>query len=310
MTTLTLTLPIFGYIIIGWVAAKLNYVSDQVCDGLSEYVFSIAVPVLIIMTLSQANSKDPIIPAYWFTYFGSCAIVWILCMLLIGKLLKKPAKTTVLCGFASSQSNTVFMGVPLILDVYGEAGSVPLFMLLAIHLPIMMGAATFLIEIGGKESFWKRLKKVCWTILKNPIFIALIIGSILHELSITPQGIIGSILQGIAATASACALLSLGMSMNRYRIRDDLKSSTIITFSKLILHPLLVWILGFYVFKLPTVYAGVAVLFATMPVGINSYLMAVRYKTAKAQISSSVVASTFLSIFSISIWLSLLLAMD
>ncbi|UYZ84621.1 AEC family transporter [Entomomonas sp. E2T0] len=310
MTTLLITLPIFAYIFIGWLAAKSRYVSDKVCEGLSEYVFSIAVPVLIMMTLAQTSSKDPIIPTYWVSYFGACAIAWGITMLLTKKLLKRAHKETVICGYATSQANTVFMGIPLILDVYGQAGSVPLFMLLAIHLPIMLGAASFLIELGGNEKFFTKLKKIVLTICTNPIFIALIIGSFLHYFEIKPEGTIKTILESIAGTASTCALISLGMALNRYRIKDDLKCASIIVVGKLIIHPLAVWVLAFYVFKLPPVYAGVAVLFATLPVGVNAYLLSFYYKTAERPVSSAVLISTVLSVFSVSIWLSLLLKMQ
>lgn len=307
MNTLAITLPIFGYIFIGWLAAKSHYVTQQVCDGLSEYVFSIAVPVLIIMTLTQTTSQDPILPSFWVSYFGACTIVWAITMLLMSKVFKKNHQQTVICGFSSSQANTVFMGVPLIIDVYGEAGSVPLFMLLAIHLPIMLGVATFLLELGGNNSLFKQLKKLSWVLITNPIFVALIIGGVLHYFTISPQGIIKSMLEGIAGTASACALISLGMAMTRYRLRDDIKGVAILTVGKLIIHPLLVFLLAFYLFKLPTVYAGVAVLFATMPVGINAYLLATRYSAAEGLVSSAVLISTLLSLFSVSIWLTILL---
>lgn len=310
MKTLLITLPIFAYIFIGWLAAKTGYVSERVSEGLSEYVFSIGVPVLIMMTLVQTTAKDPIIPTYWVSYFGACAIVWVLSMILVMKCFKRSYKEAVICGFASSQANTVFMGVPLILDVYGKQGAVPLFMLLAVHLPIMLGAATFLIELEGKDSFFKKIKKIIFTVGKNPIFIALIIGSILHYFEVRPTGIAKTILNSIGGTASTCALISLGMALSRYKIRVDINCALMITVGKLIIHPLAVWVLAFYVFRLPSVYAGIAVLFSTLPVGVNAYLLSFYHKTAEGTISSSVLISTVLSLFSVSIWLGLLLQMQ
>ena len=52
----------------------------------------------------------------------------------------------VVSGFAAAQSNTVFVGVPMILKAYGDAGAVPLGLLLAIHLPVTMTVATLLAE--------------------------------------------------------------------------------------------------------------------------------------------------------------------
>ena len=49
------------------------------------------------------------------------------------------------------------IGVPLILNVYGEPGATPLFLLLAIHLPIMMSAAAVLVE--SSEADWPLTRK-------------------------------------------------------------------------------------------------------------------------------------------------------
>jgi predicted permease len=40
-----------------------------------------------------------------------------------------------------------------------------------------------------------------------------------------------------------------------------------------------------------------------MPVGINSYLLAARYKTGVATVAGAVTLSTALSLFSVSFWL-------
>ena len=50
--------------------------------------------------------------------------------------------SAVVAGFAAGQANTVLVGVPMILKAYGEEGAVPLFLLIAVHLPVTMTLAT------------------------------------------------------------------------------------------------------------------------------------------------------------------------
>jgi predicted permease len=57
---------------------------------------------------------------------------------------------------------------------------------------------------------------------------------------------------------------------------------------------------------LTPVWAGVAVIFASMPVGINSYLLASRYNSGVATVAGAVTLSTALSLFSVSLWLFVL----
>ena len=57
---------------------------------------------------------------------------------------------------------------------------------------------------------------------------------------------------------------------------------------------------------MPPAYAGVATLFAAMPVGINAYLLAVRYKAETGLVAASVLVSTLLAPITTVLWLTLL----
>lgn len=306
MTFASLILPIFGIIIIGWIAGATGWLSDKVADGLSEYVFSLAVPALIISTLTRADSAGAIQPSYWVAYFGGSAIVWAICAVIARRGLLKSRREALLHGFSASQSNTIFVGVPLILQVYGDEGSVPLFMLLAVHLPVMMGAATLLIESDTGSNASTRLLRLARVLGRNPIFLSLVIGGVMRYAGIRLSGIPGGLVESVGASASTCALLSLGIAMTRYHIRAGLSGAVLISVGKLLLHPLLVWVLAFHVLSMPPAFAGVATLFAAMPVGINSYLMAARYREGEGPISSAVVLTTFVSIASLAWWLYVL----
>jgi predicted permease len=306
MTALSLIAPIFGIVLIGWVASVAGLLSDRVSDGLSEYVFSIAVPALIIATLTRPGLSGEVAPTFWVSYFGGAALAWTISSLIARRREGIERKGAVLHGFAASQSNTIFVGVPMILQAYGEDGAFPLFMLLAVHLPIMMGAATFLVEADSDRPLLKRLGGLLAVLAKNPIVIALAIGLTLRLVGIAPAGLPKTLIDGFAGTASVCALIALGAGLKRYRLAHDLPGALTISGLKLVVHPLAVWLLAFHVFTMPPAYAGVAVLFAASPVGINSYLLAVRYGAEKGVIAASVLASTLLAIVTSIGWLMVL----
>jgi predicted permease len=82
-----------------------------------------------------------------------------------------------------------------------------------------------------------------------------------------------------------------------------LKLASLITALKIVAHPALVWFFAFKIFPMPPVWAGVAVLFAAMPTGVNSYLLAERNQAGVAPVSSAVAISTCLSLFTSAFWL-------
>src|SRR5689334_18647544 len=53
-----IVLPIFALIGVGYVAGWTRHLGERAADGLSEYVFGLAVPVLIFKTLSEAKLPE------------------------------------------------------------------------------------------------------------------------------------------------------------------------------------------------------------------------------------------------------------
>jgi predicted permease len=306
MNAVSIIAPVFGIIVIGWGAALAGLLSERVSDGLSEYVFAIAVPALIIGTLTRPGLTGEVTWSYWIAYFGGAGLSWLAGSLIATRRKGIGRQGAVLHGFAASQSNTIFVGVPTILQAYGEEGAFPLFLLLAVHLPLMMGCATFLIEAEGDRTLVQRLRGLGLVLVKNPIFVALGLGMALRLGGVVPTGIARSLIDGFGSTASTCALVALGAGLTRYKVLFDLPGALVIAGLKLVVHPLAVWLLATKLFSMPPAYAGVATLFAAMPVGINAYLLAVRYKAETGLVAASVLVSTLLAPITTVLWLTLL----
>lgn len=296
---LAIVAPVFGLIAVGFVARLVGLIGDRTGDGLSDFVFALAIPCLIIKTLGQTPAFEVDPTGYWAAYFLGVAIVWTLAMLIALKTLDLPWNESVVAGFAAGQANTVFVGVPLILRAYGSEGAVPLFLLIAIHLPITMTVATVLIEGRGAS-----LLSVARRLATHPILVGIAIAVLVKLLpaGAVPQPV-WKIVEMIASAAIPCALIAMGVALRRYGIGETWKMPGAVTVLKLVVHPLAVWLLATKVFSMPPAWAGVAVLFAASPSGINVYLFAERYRTGIGLASSSIAVSTALSLFSTLFWL-------
>ena len=98
-------------------------------------------PCLIFRTLARAEIPAVQPWGYWISYFAGVAIVWALAMPRGRRFFDVGGTEAVVAGFAAGQANTVLVGIPMILKAYGEEGAVPLFLLIAIHLPVTMAPA-------------------------------------------------------------------------------------------------------------------------------------------------------------------------
>lgn len=298
-----IVVPVFAVIGLGYFFAWTRVFSERAADGLSDYVFVVAIPLMIIRIFIEAKLPEGSPWGYWIAYFLGVAIVWAVGQTISAKLFHRRLREAVIYGFASSQSNVALLGIPLVLSAYGEAGAVPLFLLIAVHLPLMMIAATVMIEGGEAGLSVPSLKRFAWNMATNPILIGFFVGMLARYADVSLGGVPKTVIDMISASAVPCALFALGLALYRYGIAGDLTLSIVITALKLMLLPLIVWLLVRYVFQLSPLYAGVAVVFAAMPSGVNSYLLAERYKSGVVAAASAVSISSAASLFTAAFWL-------
>ena len=65
--SLGIVLPVFGLIGVGYLARQARLVTDRAGDGLSEFVFALAVPCLIFRTLVRAEIPEVQPWGYWIS---------------------------------------------------------------------------------------------------------------------------------------------------------------------------------------------------------------------------------------------------
>jgi len=299
--SIAIVAPIFGLIGIGYLARRLDLLSERASDGLSEFVFTLAIPCLTFGMLARAEMPAVQPWGYWLAYFLAVAAVWTIGTLVSRRWFGIPRTTAVVAGFLAGQANTVFVGIPMILKAYGEEGAVPLFLLVAVHLPVVIIAATLLIE-GSKASPTKILRRL----FTNPITIGILGGGLGSLVSGFIPDAVWRIVDLLASAAVPCALIAMGAALHRYGMEAGWPLPGFLSALKLVVHPLLVYLLATQVFAMPPAWAGVAVLFAACPCGINAYLFAEHYKEGVALASSSIALSTALSVVTTVAWLQVL----
>ncbi|MEX0589797.1 MAG: AEC family transporter [Xanthobacteraceae bacterium] len=298
-----IVLPVFGVIAFGYVCAWTGLLRERVAEGVSDYVYTIAIPLLIFRTLAEAKLPDISPWGYWLVYFAGAGVAWTIGQMISLRVFHRETREAIIHGFTSGQSNIVLVGIPLVLSAFGEPGAVPLFLLVAVNLPLMMTTASLMMESTGAGLSRAALLNLARNLATNLILIAFVGGVTAQFLGVRPAGVPKAIVDLIAQSSVPCALFAMGLALRRYGIAGDLSMSVVISTLKLMVHPLIVWLLVTYVVPLPPVLAGVAVLFAAMPCGINAYLLAERYRAGVAAAAGSVSLSTSLSILSISFWL-------
>lgn len=294
-----IVVPVFGLIAIGFFARWAGLLSATAGEGLSEFVFVCAVPTLIFRTLAEAKATDAQPWGYWAAYFLALGVVWALAMALSRRAFASTHAFSVVAGFSAAQSNTALVGIPLILKAYGEAGAVPLFLLIAIHLPITMTTGTLLVEGAGGVDFRNLARRLA----TNPILLGLVAGLTFRAAGLKLEGPAFTLVDMLARAAAPCALVAMGLTLKQAGWPRERGLLWSVAALKLVVQPALVYLLAFKVFSMPPAWAGVAVLFAAMPSGINAYLFAERYHEGVAFSSAAIALTTTLAALTALFWL-------
>lgn len=310
---LAIVLPVFVLIGVGYFIARIGLLEKNVGDALGEFVYVIAIPVLIFKTIIRMDFGGQSPWALWAAYFSGMAITWVLGNRLIRKGFGREARAGVIGGIAAAFANTVVVGLPLITQLYGEEGLVPLLLIVSIHLPLMTVLTVVLMEraaaldgISTPPPLPVLAKRMATNIATNPIAIAIAASLLWRLTGFSVEGIFKDILDRISSAAAPVALLSLGMSMVNYGIRGNILPGFLLSLLKLAVMPAFVFVISAYVIHLTPLWTAVATLTATCPTGINAYIFANRYGTGHAMSANAISMTTAAAVVTSGFWYALL----
>jgi predicted permease len=308
-----IVLSIFGLIGIGYGTARIGLLGQEVGKGLADFVFTIAIPVLLFKTLASADFGIAAPWRIWSAYFAGAGLTWTLSHIAIRRLFKRDARAGVVAGLSGSYGNTVLIGIPLVQTAFGEAGMVSLLIIIAVHLTVMMLASLILFEwalrVDGvasgavdRSAIWRRF---ITNLARNPIVIGVLTGIVWRLADLPVTGVPAMLIDPLAQIAGPVALFATGMGLARYGIARNVPQALVITVFKLGAMPAIVLAAGWAIGLAPLGIA-VATLAAACPTGVNPFLIAGRFGTGEAIASNAIAISTVAGFASVAIWLAIL----
>lgn len=290
--------PIFGIVLIGWLAARLKAFDEAATRGLSLFAFNFAIPVMLVRTLARADLPPHPEWGLVLAYFSGAFAVFGLGFALARGPFRRGGAEPAIFGISAAFSNTIILGIPIVLQAFGEPGAVPLSLIVAFHSALLFTLTTVAAEIGaGQGLSWQALAVgIGRGLVTNPILWGIALGLLLNLAEVSLPSVLDRLAEILGAAALPAALFALGANLSRFRLAGSLREALWLTGLKVLVQPVLVGALAHLVFGLRPVSAAVAVTIAALPTGINAYLFAARYRAAVPEASSTILVSTLLSV--------------
>jgi malonate transporter and related proteins len=306
--TFAVTLPIYLGIALGYVAVRFGWIQPSEVKALGRFTVVIGVPALLFRSISHQSLGALLNLDYLAVYaLGSLSTMGIVSFVAT-QARGRSLSLAGLQGLGASNSNSLFIGYPIAVQVLGPVagGALALCMLVENILVIPLGLA--LADSSNVETRRGPLSIALSnlrSLSRNPMILAIFAGLAFSALGLHLPEVLDKSISMVASATSPMALFVIGGSLVGLKL-DGLRSDLgIIVAGKLVLHPLCVcaWLLLFPPDE-PMLCAA-AVLFAAMPMMSIYPVLAHRYGQERL-CSAALLAATVVSFVSISVVIALL----
>ncbi|WP_246624798.1 AEC family transporter [Oceanobacter mangrovi] len=298
--------PIFGLILLGYGCRKTNRIGPTAAAELNRFVVWLCLPAMLFESTATASVEEIWQPGFiWVIAIGTLAIfvATIFYTMWRGRSLADAG----LEALSASYANTGYVGIPLCIFVLGEAGLEPALIASLVVVCVLFAIAVVCVEVGlqAGQSVGVAIRKVSVALAKNPIVVTPIVGVLWNASGLgVNQGVL-EFLHILGTATIPCALVSLGAFLASKQAGSAEGTMTLV-FIKLIVHPVLTWVLAYQVFHLPPMWAKAAVLLSALPTGTGPYMLAELYQREASVASRTILLSTLGSLVTLTICLYLL----
>ncbi len=290
-STLSPLLPVLAFIAIGFFVARRGWLGAAGIRELSTLVFLVLTPALLFRTMSRVH-LDGLNYYPVASYFSAVALLFAAVLWRRGW----NRKAGVL-AIASTFSNTVMVGIPLITLTYGPEGQLMLFTLVSVHSLILLTAGTIVLEaMSAPPAFGLRsriltLARIISGGIFHPVPLPILAGLLFSFSGLRLPAPIDNTLELLGAAMSPLALILVGASVCRSQVALHFGSALSVVATKNLIHPIAVAVSAL-LFGVKGVALAVMVTTAALPIGANAYLFAQRYGVEEELLTSSVAGST------------------
>ncbi len=303
-----IALPIFALIAAGWVARATGVLGPLATGELNRFVVWLALPALLFDIVAKARWHDIWQPGFIAVFGLGAAAVFVLTIVIQSRGARHLADAAV-DGLNAAYSNTGFIGFPLAATVLGPAALAPTLVATIIVVCVVFAAAITLIEISLQTQAHRAhlVMKVARSLATNPLLVAPALGGVFLAFAIPVPAPFEKFLAMLGGAASPCALVALGLFIAERREGAAPRNTTVglLTGLKLVVQPLVTWLLATRVFALSPLLTHTAVLMAALPTGTGPFMIAEFYGREAGVTARVILVTTVASLLTITAYLAM-----
>lgn len=285
--------------LLGFILKYINFLKESDRELLSDIVLYIALPAMVFVNLKNASISADML---FLPVLGiATSILLLIPAYAYCKIKGYGEKTTWTILLASSLMNTGFIGFPVCLGVFGQAG-----FLNAVFFDLSTSVMVAAYGIVLAKKFGGNAREAVKSIVTFMPLWAVIFGLAFNALNIDSLGyVLDSILDYLANATIPMIMLALGLSLDFGNVGDNLSDSIVVAVIKLAFAPMIILAL-LSIFNIRGLAFDVAILEAGMSTAGNALVLAIAYDLDKDLMGSLIFTNVVLSVVTLTVIISLL----
>jgi predicted permease len=292
---LTLLFPVFVLAGLGAVLARAGWLRPGWHAGVTELTAKFLIPALLLGSTYRTGIPPSMSWKVLAAFYLPLAALF-----LVARWLARRRGGGAATALAATYSNTVFVGIPVLIHALGSSSVEFAYPVIAFH--SLVSFSLYHLADGRARAGWAA---PLVSTLANPIVAAILLGLALKLGGVVLPHALTDVLDLVGRATLPCALLALGASVASFRLQRWNEACAVVL-AKLVLLPLAVLVLAVFAFGLPRLAATVLVVLASCPVGINAAFVVKDSGGDGELVNSSILLSSLACAATIPAWLWIL----
>jgi len=304
---INVVLPVFAIIASGWFCGRIGLLGDGASQALNGFTYFAALPALFFGAMATAPLAQTFNLPFIVDYLGAVVVLALVAWLAAARLFPGRGDQIGLQNMAANFSNTGYMGIPLLITAFGEAGKLPAVISTVLNGAIVMPFYIAVIEYtrSDAEHRLQVFADAGLGVIKSPLVISAVLGVLWSAIGVPVPVFLGKFCEILGSAAPPAALFAMGLFMVGKSFKGSRAEIALLTGFKLLLHPLLA--LGMLLLiPLERTWANSLLVLAALPTGSLVFVLSNLYGVYTQRSTGVIMASTFVSVVTLSLLFNLI----
>ncbi len=301
----SLLLPFFGLILIGYVTAKVTKQPAEALGWLNTFIIYAALPALFFKLVSRTPFEDLTRIDFIATDLAATYSIFI-ALFAIGRWVRGNSfADCTIQSFAGAYGNIGYMGPGLALLALGEGAAVPVALIVCLENALHFVVAPALMAAAGDDQRSRRqlIIDIARKVALHPFILSTALGFVAAASGVAQPLAFQHFVDYLAQAAAPCALFAMGVTLALRPLRRIPAEIGYIVPAKLLIHPLVVFLALKAVGGFDPVWVYAAVLLAALPTATNVFVIGQQYGVWQERASATILITTTLSVVTVSVFL-------